>query len=126
MAIFSSKKNTKEVKAKAEPKTKAVVVAKVKSDAPHAPLFSVIIRPRVTEKASMKSGNNVFTFEVAANATKHTISKAVLDIYKVSPLKVNIVTIPSKKVFVRGKAGMKSGGKKAYVYLKKGETIDIA
>ena len=126
MAIFKTKENTKV--AKAEPKIKPVkAVASVKkSDAPHAPLFSVILRPRVTEKASMKSGNNVFTFEVAANATKHTISKAVLDIYKVSPLKVNIVTIPSKKVFVRGKAGMKAGGKKAYVYLKKGETIDIA
>jgi ribosomal protein L23 len=32
---------------------------------------------------------------------------------------------PAKHVFVRGRAGTKSGYKKAYISLKKGEKIDI-
>jgi ribosomal protein L23 len=35
-----------------------------------------------------------------------------------------MVNIPKKNVFVRGKWGTKGGGKKAYVYLKKGDKIE--
>ena len=45
--------------------------------------------------------------------------------YKVSPMKVRIVNLPAKKVFVRGKWGEKTSVKKAYVYLKKGDKIEI-
>jgi len=40
---------------------------------------------------------------------------------------VRVATIPSKtKRSARtGKTGTKKGGKKAYIYLKKGETINI-
>jgi len=43
----------------------------------------------------------------------------------VKPEKVRVAAIPAKKVFVRGKKGVKSGGKKAYVYLKKGDKIEL-
>ena len=33
--------------------------------------------------------------------------------------------MPRKKVMHRGKIGMKGGGKKAYVYLKEGDSIEI-
>ncbi len=59
------------------------------------------------------------------DAGKAQVSKAVSEIYKVEPVKVNIVKNPSKRVFVRGKKGVKSGVKKAYVYLKKGDKIEV-
>ena len=89
------------------------------------PNAEIIIRPRITEKATIVQEGNVYVFEVFSNATKSNVSKAIKEIYKVLPKKVNIVNSPSKKVFVRGKFGTKPGIKKAYVYLKKGETIEI-
>ncbi|MCI5108398.1 MAG: 50S ribosomal protein L23 [Candidatus Pacebacteria bacterium] len=88
-------------------------------------LENVLIRPRVTEKASFRTGGNVYTFEVSKDSTKNDISKAIAHIYNVTPIKVNIAQIPAKRVFIRGRKGVKSGGKKAYVYLKEGDTIEL-
>jgi len=82
--------------------------------------------PRITEKASMLAESNVYAFDVAANATSAEVRKAVLHIYKVSPVKVNMVKVLKKSVFIRGRKGWKPGGKKAYVYLKKGDKIEMA
>ena len=87
---------------------------------------NVLLKPRITEKAALGADKfNVYVFEVAKEATKKAVSASVLSAYKVKPTKVNIVNIPARKVFVRGKKGVKSGGKKAYVYLKKGDKIEI-
>lgn len=85
---------------------------------------NVLIRPRITEKANMAALTNVHTFEVAPSATKLQVAKAMEVFYKVIPVKVNIVRNPSKKVFARGKRGVKSGVKKAVVYLKEGDKIE--
>ncbi|OHA26882.1 MAG: 50S ribosomal protein L23 [Candidatus Taylorbacteria bacterium RIFCSPHIGHO2_02_FULL_44_36] len=84
-----------------------------------------IIRPRVTEKATTVAENGIHVFEVEKDASKKEIADAVKNLYKVSPIKINVVKTPRKQVFVRGKKGFKAGGKKAYVYLKKGEKIEI-
>lgn len=82
---------------------------------------------RVTEKASVLSeSSSVYTFNVSQDANKNSVSEAIEKLYKVTPVKVHITNIPAKRVFVRGKSGVKKGGRKAYVYLKKGEKIDIA
>lgn len=86
----------------------------------------LILAPRVTEKASMLSSANVFTFVVANNATKHSLLEEIKNDYKVTPKSINITNIPSTNVFVRGKFGTKSGFKKAIVFLKKGDTINLA
>lgn len=87
-------------------------------------LEAVILRPRITEKASDKTGENVYIFEVAPKASKTQIKEAVKSIYKVDALKINICKIQSKNVFSRGRKGIKSGGKKAIVYLKKEDKIE--
>jgi len=79
----------------------------------------------ITEKATMKAEQSVYAFEVSKSASKPSIAQAVKEIYKVTPIKVATVTIPQKNVFVRGKRGKKAGYKKAYVYLKKGEKIEL-
>lgn len=88
-------------------------------------LDNVLIKPRITEKATASSEGNVYVFDVAQNANKFQIKKAVNFLYKVEPAKVNITKVPSKRIIYRNKKGVKSGGKKAYVYLKKGDKISI-
>lgn len=83
-----------------------------------------IVRPHVTEKATALSESGVYAFEVTKTATKATILKSIKELYKVTPERINIVNIPPKNVITRGKKGIKSGLKKAYVYLKKGDVID--
>jgi large subunit ribosomal protein L23 len=120
MALFGSKKKTTEEKAVEAVAAQSVGV---RSDVSH-----VLKNPRITEKASLHQNTGVYTFDVAQSATKTQIAHAVREVYKVSPQKVRIVQVPSKttRSARTGRAGVKSGGKKAYVYLKNGESITIA
>ncbi len=92
-------------------------------------LSRVLIRPRITEKGAIIAEElNVYTFDVDVCSTKTQIKAAIQQIYKVSPVKIHIAKIQDKKVRVRGqrkKTGVKSGGKKAFVYLKKGDSIEF-
>lgn len=88
-------------------------------------IVNIIKNPRITEKASNNAEQNVYTFDVAPGANKTEISKAVFAFYKVKPLKVNVLSIPRKEISSRGKKGMRGGGKKAIVYLKKGDKIEF-
>jgi large subunit ribosomal protein L23 len=86
----------------------------------------IIKRPRITEKSGIQAETSgIYTFEVTAEANKKNVAKAVKEIYKVTPVKVNITNLPAKKVFSRGKNGRTSGVKKAVVYLKKGDKIEF-
>ena len=86
----------------------------------------VLNRPRITEKAGIKAeSQNVYTFEINPEVTKQDVKKAVIEFYKVTPLKVNITKLPTKNIISRGKSGKRSGVKKAVVYLKKGEKIEF-
>jgi large subunit ribosomal protein L23 len=87
-------------------------------------LNKVILRPHITEKATISSEKSVYVFEVDPQSTKALIEKSFEDKYKITPVKISTVTIPAKRVFVRGKMGSKSGYKKAYVYLKPGTKIE--
>lgn len=87
---------------------------------------SVLLRPRITEKAAIGADkSNVYVFEVTKTATKPQIAASVKAQYKVTPIGVRTAKIASKRIFFRGKKGVKSGGKKAYVYLKKGDKIEL-
>lgn len=88
-------------------------------------LNSVLINPTITEKATFSSDKSVYVFKIDPSTTKKHVEKAFVEKYKVTPVKINTVTVPAKNVFVRGKKGKKSGYKKAYVYLKKGEKIEV-
>jgi len=121
MALFGKKKNTEKVEKKA--------VVSSNKPATKKDFSNVIKHPRVTEKAAILGEvRNAYTFDVSKDATKNDIKTAVEKIYKVSPVKVNITKIAYKKVLVRGqrnKYGYKNGGKKAVVYLKKGDKIQF-
>jgi len=111
--------------------TKKVNKKEVKEIIKDTSFKSVIISPRMTEKAVLaqekdKGKGKVYTFNVEKDATKRDIFVSIRKDYKVTPIMVNTSIVPSKKKFSRGKWGVKGGGKKAYVYLKKGDKIDIA
>lgn len=86
---------------------------------------NTIKNPRITEKATNAIERNVYTFDVLDSANKTEVKKAVFALYKVHPVRVNILAIPTKKTHLRGKVGSKGGGKKAVVYLKKGDKIEF-
>ncbi|KKU50177.1 MAG: 50S ribosomal protein L23 [Parcubacteria group bacterium GW2011_GWB1_49_7] len=87
---------------------------------------NVLKGPRITEKAAISADkHNVYVFEVEKFATKASIIASIRDAYKVVPTDVRVVNIPARKVIVRGKRGVKSAVKKAYVALKKGDKIEL-
>ena len=129
MAFFNFKKD--EEKKNDEPKVKKLPV-KVSREKPvvapsdvAAQYASVLRGPRVTEKASALAERGVHVFITALSATKRDVSNAVKAFYGVTPEKVRIVPIPEKIIFSRGKFGKKKAGKKAYVYLREGDKIEM-
>lgn len=126
-SLFGSKK--KET-AKKAPRVKKATAAspRAKASATAAVPASVLLRPHITEKAAQATARNVYTFEVTSSATKTEVSRAVEALYKVTPVKIAMVKIPRKRVYLRRKRGYgtKGGLKKAYVYLKEGDRIEFA
>ena len=87
----------------------------------------VLTKPRITEKATfhLEANHPVYTFVVPPGANKIEIKQAIKDLYKVSPLKVNIVNLPAKTLMRRVKKGSRSALKKALVFLKAGDKIEM-
>lgn len=86
---------------------------------------TTIKNPRVTEKTSNLQAQNVYTFGVASSANKTEIKKAIFTLYKIKPIKINILPVPRKNIMFKGRTSFKGGGKKALVYLKKGDKIEF-
>ena len=86
---------------------------------------TIILKPRVTEKAAILQEDGIYTFDIAPSANKQEVKKEIKRLYKVTPTKVNIAKTEGKRVFTRGRHGKKSGVKKAYVFLKKGDKITL-
>lgn len=131
MGIFSKKEDNKEVKSKAVAKKTTVVkddtsTPVVKKDSAKTVVNSMVIKnPRITEKAANISDNNTYTFDVYPKVSKVEIAKTIKSIYGVTPIKINVLAIPTKPVTRLGVKGVKRGGRKAYVTLKKGDKIDF-
>lgn len=88
---------------------------------------SVLLKPRITEKSVLLSdARGVYVFNVKVDATKKSVAKAVKAEYKVTPMKVRVLAIYGKTKRTGNVLGQRSKGKKAYVYLKKGDKIDVA
>lgn len=88
--------------------------------------FIVLHSPHFTEKSSRAAEAGVYVFRVAENSNKVQIKEAIQDLYGVNVAKVNVLSARSKKRFSRGKIGERTGYKKAMVFLKAGEKIELA
>ncbi len=82
---------------------------------------------RLTEKTSkLSSSYRQYTFEVFPSATKHTVSEAIEQVFKVSVTRVNIQNIKGKPKRSRTSGLVqKSGSKRAIVALTQGEKIEL-
>ena len=82
----------------------------------------IILKPILTEKAYAGIQNKVYTFQVALNANKVEIKKAVEQLFEVQVARVNTVTIKGKTKSRNTKSGRVYGKtsdyKKAIVFLK--------
>jgi large subunit ribosomal protein L23 len=121
MALFGTKKK---VTAK---KTVKTVAPKSVEDI-SGRLENVLKNPWLSEKALIGTEKGIYVFEIPTRATKKDVADAVTKIYKVTPRKVTVVNTPGKRKPLRSKRGwgQRAARRKAYVFLKAGETIQFA
>lgn len=86
---------------------------------------NILLRPVITEKASMLSADGKYTFRVMDYSTKQDVRKAIEKKYKVTVERVNMVTVHPKKRMRGAIVGRISGYRKAVVFIKEGQTIDL-
>jgi len=92
-------------------------------------MIEVIKKPVITEKATKLGELGQYVFEVTPASNKIEIKKAIQEMFEVEVVSVRTVRIKGKiksrftrKGVQRGRTQLR---KKAYVTLKKGQTIDI-
>ncbi|MDZ4134738.1 MAG: 50S ribosomal protein L23 [Paracoccaceae bacterium] len=88
--------------------------------------YDVIRKPIITEKATLASEANAVVFQVAMDATKPAIKEAVEAIFGVKVKAVNTTITKGKTKKFKGRPGVRSDKKKAYVTLEAGNTIDVS
>jgi large subunit ribosomal protein L23 len=88
-------------------------------------MYQIIRSPVVTEKATMLSEKHQVVFRVAIDSTKPEIKAAVQGLFGVTVTAVNTVVQKGKTKRVKGRPGVRSDVKKAYVTLAEGQTIDL-
>ena len=80
--------------------------------------YDIIKRPIVTEQSMMEAASKKYTFEVAKDANKIEIAKAIEEIFGVKVAKVNTMNMYGKEKRVgRYPAGRRPARKKAMVTL---------
>ncbi len=90
-------------------------------------IYSIVKRPLVTEKTNREIAQGRYTFEVAKDANKIEIRKAIEKIYKVKIKKVSSGIVKGKTKKIRwDQPGKTSAWKKAVVTLKKGYEIKFS
>jgi large subunit ribosomal protein L23 len=88
-------------------------------------IYEVIRSPVITEKATVLSERNQFSFRVAIGATKPEIKVAVETLFGVTVLGVNTMITKGKTKRFRGRPGQRADVKKAIVQLADGQSIDF-
>jgi len=88
-------------------------------------MYSVLRAPVITEKATLLSERSTVVFRVAMDATKPQIKQAVEGLFGVTVMGVNTLVTKGKQKRFRGRPGVRSDVKKAYVKLAPGQSIDL-
>ncbi len=86
---------------------------------------SLVIKPLITEKATLLGAQNKYLFLVKDKATASEIKKIVAAEYKVKIDRVQCINTKSKKRRLGRNFGVIPGYRKAIVTLKKGEKMEI-
>ena len=89
-------------------------------------MFNVVRSPVITEKATILSERSQVVFRVAIDASKPEIKAAVEGLFGVKVMAVNTLVQKGKTKRFRGRPGVRSDVKKAYVQLAEGQSIDMS
>ena len=89
--------------------------------------YDIIIKPVITEQSMEATEDKKYVFQVAIDANKVEIKKAVEEIFGVKVAKVNTINYDGKtKRMGAGRPGTRKSWKKAYVQLAKdSKTIEF-
>ena len=87
--------------------------------------YDLVRSPIITEKSTFLGEIGKYVFEVARNAEKASIKKAVEEIFLVKVKSVNVLNQKGKEKKFKGVLGRRSDIKKALVTLEKKYTIDF-
>jgi large subunit ribosomal protein L23 len=87
--------------------------------------YDVIVKPIITEKATVASEHNQVVFRVARHATKPQIKEAVEKLFDVKVKHVNTLVRKGKLRNFKGRRAVLSDVKNAVVTLEEGHRIDV-
>lgn len=88
--------------------------------------YDIIIRPIVTEKSTfIEEASNQYAFEVARDANKIQIAKAVEQLFKVKVLAVRVLNMEGKKRRIGKSSGKRPDWRKAIVKLSPKDKISF-
>lgn len=87
--------------------------------------YEVIVRPLITEKATILAGERKYAFEVDRKANKSQVRDAIETAFNVRVTKVNTLNVHGKSRRVGRRNTRTRDWKKAIVTLAEGDTIQI-
>ncbi len=132
MDLFGKKKNMKEEKKETAVPAVTPALASSSASSPRPvrvrSASAALIAPRITEKGAYLGESGCYIFNVREGSNKREIALAIKAAFGVEPRMVRVARIARKSRQTRGtnRTGMTAGGKKAYVYLKRGDKIELA
>jgi len=88
-------------------------------------LADLVVKPIVTEKATLLLEQNKYVFDVLPKATKPEIKAAIEALFEVKVTKVNTINPPRKQRRVGRFIGYKTRYKRAIVTLAEGDSITL-
>ena len=88
-------------------------------------LADLILKPIVTEKATLQMEDNKYVFDVLPKATKPEIKAAIESLFDVKVTSVNTLKLPRKQRRVGRFVGYKAQYKRAIVTLQEGNSIEL-
>jgi large subunit ribosomal protein L23 len=123
--IIRQEKQKKDTAKKALPKkeSKPKVFGKETLDTGLA--YRNLIKPMVSEKASVLASEGKYVFVVSPSANKIEVKKAVQKVFNVKVKDVNIINVSGKSVRFGRHWGRTKDWKKAVVTLEPGENIEL-
>lgn len=85
----------------------------------------IILKPIITEDSMERLPDGKYTFQVAKDANKVEIAKAIEELFDVKVAKVNTISVKGKQKRMGRYAGFRPDWKKAIVTLKGEKTIEF-
>ena len=88
-------------------------------------VHDIIIKPIITEDSMDRLQDKKYTFQVAKDANKIEIAKAIEEIFDVKVAKVNTISVKGKEKRMGRFTGFRPDWKKAIVTLEGEKTIEF-